>query len=418
MLHSQEMPDWSTTHIDYSVRSDCRLCGAATDTVFDLGATPLANEYPAAPIARGQDVFPLYLVRCTVCAHVQLPVVVEPTRLFRQYAYQSGTSPIFREHLSAFAKDVRPGARGDFVVEFGSNDGTLLREYAAEGFRVLGIDPARNLAEQATASGVPTIAEFFDEDLASEIRRVHGAAELIVANNVFAHADDLSGIARGVATLLSPTGRFVFEVGYLLDVIRDGLFDVVYHEHVSYHHLLPLRGFFERYGLVLYDAHRVPSQGGSVRCFVRLRSAVDDSQPTARLCGLFDHETATGVDARSLKESIRAVADGLQQTLRRHAARGQVVAGFGAPAKLTTLVYACGLGASDLAFIGDDNPLKVGRCTPGQFIPIVSTSELLRRRPDALVIFSWNFAAEIINRCRRSGYVGRIITPMPSVVEL
>lgn len=364
--------------------------------VLRLPDTPLANELsPSADFV--QDVFPLFLSRCDSCGHVQLPVVVCPDRLFRHYVYQSGTSPLFVKHLHDFARDVSVPA-GRLVVEIGSNDGTLLAEYARLGARVIGVDPAENIADIAeNKNDVLTIRAFFGKETLGHPLLARKKADLIVANNVFAHADDLSDILDGVRCLLAEGGRFVFEVGYLCDVVSRGLYRVVYHEHVSYHHLSPLQGFLARHDLHLYDAVRVGTQGGSIRCFARVASLGD----TAVSPGLFDllaAETPDSVDVSLLSAVIASSRDSLRLKLDDVRAAGKTVCGYGSPAQLVTTCYALGVTRDDLSFVADDNPLKHGMFTPGLCWPIVPPMLLRETRPDVCVIFSANFSSDIISR--------------------
>lgn len=373
--------------IDFHVRDSCRLCSGSLTTVLELPDTPLANEYPEAPIVGGQDLFPLYLARCNDCGHVQLPVVVNPERLFRDYAYQSGTSPVFREHLWKFASDVIPSKIGGFVVEIGSNDGTLLDEYRARGYKCLGIDPARNLVELCNRRGLNAVAEFFNPTTARHILADHGPADLIVANNCLAHADNLAEIFEAIALLLAPQGELVFEVGYLHDAIENGLYRVVYHEHTSYHTINPLHRFCARFGLAIKWAERVKTQGGSIRL------CVGHARNRGFMPLVPEHERS---DVDSLARRIDQDRIDIRQKLDKLKAAGKVVCGYGSPAQLTTTCYALGITAEDIAFVCDDNHAKVGRYTPGRFIPIVSPENL--RGSDACVIFSGNFADDIKRR--------------------
>ena len=383
----------------YRIRTNCRLCGTPRDTMkppaLDLGSTPLANELLSST-ALPQDLFPLYLVTCERCGHVQLPVVANPERLFCNYVYQSSTSETFTSHLKEFASTVK-AREGAFVVEIGSNDGTLLKEYKARGCEVLGVDPASNIADIAeNKNGVPTVRAFFGRETLANWNLVGRKADLILALNVFAHADDLGEIVEGVAGLLADDGRFVFEVGYLPSVIERGLYRVIYHEHLSYHHLAPLLPFFERYGLEVYDAERVNTQGGSVRVSVGWR----DKRPrTADLVKLLAEEQKPGaLDVGKLATRIKDDRESLRFELDEAQAAGKKVCGYGSPAQLVTTAYALGLSHSDIAYVCDDNPLKVGKYTPGLFWPIVPTSALYDGGASVCVIFSANFAGEIVNR--------------------
>lgn len=390
---------------DFHIRPDCRLCYGPLTRVLDLPDTPLANEYVLRQKwVTEQDKFPLFLSRCDHCGHVQLPVVVNPERLFRDYAYQSGTSPVFKAHLLELAGAVAPdfGNHPDtapLVADIASNDGTLLEMFASGFYRRLGIDPARNLAEQASAKGIDTITEFFTPSLAREIVAKHGKAHLITALNVCAHVDDLNSFMQGVAELLHEDGTFVMEVGYLPDVIERGLYRVIYAEHLSYHHITPLIQFLARHGLILRDVERVNTQGGSIRCTVIKQPPGEYTpRPSDRMLEMLMAESQEALDVSRLAERIREDKVILRATLAELKAQGKAVCGYGAPAQLTTTCYALGITPEDVAFIVDDNPLKIGKFTPGLNIPIVPTSELYERKPDACVIFSANFADDIMAR--------------------
>ena len=208
---------------------------------------------------------------CADCAHLQLSHVINPEILFRNYVYVSGTSPVMVQHLKEYASGAIEMCginKGDFVFEFGSNDGTLLRHFKDLGMKVMGMDPAKNIADVATAEGLETIAEFFGAETAKEVRVKHGAARLICANHCCAHIDDFHGVVQGVKELLAPEGVWIFEVGYLLEVFNKSLFDTIYHEHVDFHSVEPIVRFCDANGLKLINASSNSIQGGSLRCFV------------------------------------------------------------------------------------------------------------------------------------------------------
>jgi SAM-dependent methyltransferase len=402
-------------------RTDCRLCGSTTLTrVLSLAPTPPANAFVASPDVE-QASYPLEVLFCDGCAHVQLAHVVDPEVLFADYVYVSGTSPAFVRHFEAYAAALSGYAAlrpGDFVVDIGSNDGTLLRFFQDAGMKVLGVDPARAIARQATAAGVETIGAFFSAELAGEIRQARGRARAITANNVFAHVDDLADVVEGVRTLLAPDGVFAFEVSYLADVYEHVLFDTIYHEHLDYHAVAPLVGFFRRHGLELVAAERIPTHGGSIRGLVRQGDAARRIEPSVER--RIAEETALGVLAadglRRFGARIDVVRDKLLALVRGLKADGRSIAGYGAPAKLTTLMHHFGLGPAVIDFIVDDSPLKQGLYTPGLHVPVLSPRALDERRPDYLVIFAWNFAQPIMAKqqafARRGG---RFIVPLPEV---
>ena len=406
-------------------RDDCRLCGSRDlQLVMSLGATPLANEF-VGPDERGkpQERFPLDIHLCRRCAHVQLLDVVNPERLFRHYVYVSSTSPVFVEHFRRYAEAMRQVAgmpAGSRVVEIGSNDGTLLRFFQEAGMRVLGIDPARNIAEAATRNGIKTLPEFFDLALARTLRRQGWEAALVTANNVFAHADDLHTILEGVAHLLRPEGLFVFEVSYLVDVFTKTLFDTIYHEHVSYHTVKPLAGLFARHGMELVDAIRVESHGGSLRGIAKLRGGPMPRQ--ARVDELMALEASLGLHGPEaygeLASRIESRKTELLALLNRLKQEGKRIVGFGAPAKATTLLWSFGIGPEHLDCLIDESPLKQGLFSPGHHLPVVSPERLYDpdHRPDYALILAWNFADSIIRKHQpflNAG--GHFIVPLPTL---
>lgn len=413
----------------YRRRAACALCGKPGDelqAVMELAATPPANEFVSAAAAgQPQDTFPLTLLLCPACGHLQLAELVDPARLFTNYVYVSGTSPVFVKHFADYAATCIErfglGAE-DLVVEVGSNDGTLLKQFQQQGTsKVLGIDPAAKIAQAASEAGVPTMEAFFDSGLGERLRAEKGPAALVCANNVFAHMEGIRDFAEGVRALLGEEGVFVFEVSYLVDVVEKLLFDTIYHEHASYHALAPLARFFEQLGMRLFDAERISSHGGSIRCFVCHEGARHEQGPElARLIaheeelGLFAPETYAGFKARITDLGAR-----LRARLSELRAEGKQVAGFGAPAKLTTLMYEFGLGSEEIAFIVDDSPWKQGQHTPGHHILVRPSDALYEEKPAACVVFAWNFADPIINK--HTAYVrdgGTFIVPLPELREV
>lgn len=408
---------------DYHHRSTCRLCGRSSlERVLSLAPTPLANAFVAKDaLTQAQPVYPLDVYFCGHCAHVQLLDVVDPSVLYRHYVYVSGTSPVFVRHFRDYAADITSRFRtpaGAFVVEIGSNDGTLLRCFKDLGMRVLGIDPAEEITRTVVASGIDAMVGFFTPQLAREIAATRGRAAVIAANNVMAHIDDLSGVMEGVRELLADDGVFVFEVSYLVDVIEKNLFDTIYHEHLDYHSVKPLVGFFCSHGLELIEAIRVESHGGSLRGVVQ---RADGPRPVGvSVAEAIRQEQSLGLDRaetlRAFAGHINNIKNELTGLLRDFKRQGKRIAAFGAPAKATTLLYHFGFEPGIIDFIVDDSPLKQGLYSPGMHIPVVPSSELYARKPDYVVILAWNFAQPIIDKhaaFREQG--GRFIVPLPGV---
>ncbi len=390
--------------------------------MFALTPTPPANAFVAEDqLDAKQLTFPLELFFCENCSHLQLLDVVDPAELFRNYVYVSGTSASFVKHFEDCAKscierfDVSPG---NLVVDIGSNDGTLLGFFKNKNIEVLGIDPARSIALEATEKGIETWPEFFDQKIANRIKEKKGAASLITANNMFAHADDLSGITDNISSLLTPEGVFVFEVSYLGDVYEDTLFDTIYHEHISYHSVQPLVKFFAAKNMELFAVERIDSHGGSLRGMVQLADGPNKADGSVQ--SLIDYEKNLALDKSETwigyANKVEALRDELMTLLTNLKKDGKSIAGFGAPAKATTLMYHFGIGPDIIDFIADDAPLKQGLYSPGLHIPVLPGQAIYEKKPDYVVLLAWNFAPQIM--AIHQDYIkggGHFIVPLPDV---
>ena len=402
----------------HHIRNTCRLCDdSRLSAVLDLGSTPLANAYSSDP-RRADEHYPVYLVRCEGCGHVQLPVVVDPRVLFSDYSYRSGTASSFRAHLSKLAWSLKEAGHRT-LVDIGSNDGTLLALCKEIGLLGIGVDPAQNLAAAASQRCCLTVPAFFNGDVARELRAIlNYSPDVVTGLNVFAHADDLGAIADGVRELIGNTGTFVFEVSYLLDVLEKNDIGTLYHEHLSIHHVAPLTDFFRRHGLALVDVQRIPAQGGSIRGFVRRdpdTATIGGTERIAECIGLELDMDLAGWPARVRKERLETMAllaPYLSRPKPNHpedSREGGRLAIYGAPARLTTYAYALGLRHQDVTCVFDDEPRKVGRFTPGLRWPIVPSSELMARNPAAILVASWNYFEAI--KAKFPNYEGQWILP-------
>ena len=411
------------TQSQWFTRKNCRLCGEQNLVkVLSFPSTPPANQFVGSEkLGEHQNVFPLDVWLCESCGHAQLVDVVDPDILFKDYVYVSGTSKVFVEHFRKYAESVVSYyniKKGSRVLDIGSNDGTLLRHFKNQGMEVLGIDPALKISQEASRSGIPTLTGFFSTSVAKEIKTTHGEFHVITANNVLAHIADLEEVNSGVEILLCDGGILVFEVSYLDDVISKNLFDTIYHEHLDYHSITPLLGFLERNNMSIIDAERVSSHGGSIRIYAR--KSIADKRMTSRLVELLEIEQTKKLMSKSTfdhySNSIQALCEDLTQLLASLKAQGKRIAGYGAPAKATTLMYRMGLSSSTIEYIVDDSPLKQNLFSPGLHIPIVSSQILCDDPPDYLLILAWNFADSIISaneNFKKSG--GKFIIPVPKV---
>lgn len=392
----------------------CRLClGNLSEPKLKFPNTPLANELAKTDDEK-QDLFPLQVCVCETCAHYQLNESIDPERLFRNdYPFVAGTSPVNVEHFRKYASDMitkfdlKPDSK---VLDIASNDGTLLKHFKNSGMFVLGIDPATDIAAKATEEGIKTIPEFFTEIFADEILNTYGQFDLITANNVFAHVPNMIGFVKGVKKLLAPQGVFTFEVSYFADVCDKIIFDTIYHEHSSYHTLTPLFKFFVSHELELFDAERITNHGGSIRIFVRNKEDAGHGRwhpgkwyclEGGRINNLLSQEDNIADKVSQLHQKIKYLGLELRDKLRDYKEQNKSVAIYGVPAKATTLMYALGIKKEWIDFAVEDNPLKIGKFSPGLHIPILNTEAIYQRQPDCVLILAWNFADSIIDKIKK-----------------
>lgn len=410
-----------TTSPFYHRRRSCRLCESTQiDCVFEFEPSALAEwYYPPERADEAADVFPMDLFLCRSCGHVQLLDVIDPVRLFSCYQYTSASSPGLEAHFQRYAKQVVEKLSlpaGSLVLDVGSNDGTLLRQFAGHQMRVVGIDPATDLARAATAAGIPTLNAFMDAPTARRVVSEFGPVKVCTANNVFAHNDALGNMATAIGSLLADDGVFVFEVSYLLDTVQGLVFDFVYHEHLCYHSVKPMDAFLRRHGMHLVDVERVPSKGGSIRGFAQKIGGPRPVSP--RVAELIAVEEAAGLYDPSTYQTFRARVDGLRdQTvsfLQQARAKGATIAGYGASATVTTLMYHFKLGKL-IDFLVDDNPLRHGTVSPGFRVPVYHPDTLYSKRPEIVIILAWRFAPAIMqNHARFQQEGGTFVVPVPA----
>jgi C-methyltransferase C-terminal domain/Putative zinc binding domain/Methyltransferase domain len=404
----------------------CRLCRAPlTRTFVDLGSMPLANAFLRPEQLREPEPrFPLHARVCSECLLVQVEAVASPQEIFGDYAYFSSYAASWVEHARRFALDAaaRFGLdKRSMVVEVASNDGYLLQFYVQRGVPVLGIDPARNVAERAVERGVNTICAFFDRELAEELRSKGYRADVLHANNVLAHVPDVNGVVRGIARVLADDGLAVIETPYIRDLVERVEFDTIYHEHVFYYSLTSLTHLVERHGLSVVDVQRIPIHGGSLRVVVTHTGA---GTPGAAVDALLDEERTLGLSSagsyQTLADRVAHVRRELVGVLQRLKSDGAQLAAYGAAAKGTVLLNAFGIGRETIDFVADRSEHKQGRYMPGVHLPIVPAERLLADQPDAVLLLAWNFAEEVIAQQRE--YLARggafiIPIPVPKIIR-
>jgi SAM-dependent methyltransferase len=390
--------------------------------VCDLGASPLCETFLTADqLNQMEPFYPLRADVCEQCWLVQLERYVAPEAIFTEYAYFSSYSDSWVRHARDYAGTAaeRLGLGPDsLVVELASNDGYLLQHFVSLGVPVLGIEPARNVAETAEARGVPTLTRFFDEALGAELARDGRRADLIAANNVLAQVPDLNSFVAGIARLLKPGGVVTVEFPHLLRLMEGNQFDTVYHEHFSYFSFGTARRIFASHGLVLFDVEELPTHGGSLRIWGR--HADGNGVVSERVSELLAAEAAAGLETPApyagFGERVVQAKRKLLEFLIAAKRDGATIAGYGAPGKGNTLLNYCGIRTDFLDYTVDRNPYKHGRFTPGTHIPIFPPERLAETRPDYILILPWNLKDEIIEQLAYTREWGaRFVVPIPEV---
>jgi SAM-dependent methyltransferase len=394
---------------------------AQVEQFLDLGSTALANKFLSKEeLSTPEPKYPLKVGFCHGCGHVQLMELVPPEAMFDHYLYISSASDTLKNHLWNLSDDIlkrfQLGA-DDLVIDIGCNDATLLRGFKRYGVRTLGVDPAQNLAELTSENGIERCTALFNSETAKHIVSRWGKASIITATNTFPHIQKLPDFVDGIKTVLKPGGAFVIEMHYLLDLIEQVAFDTVYHEHVSYWALGPMKQLFEMHGMNVIDAERVPLHHGQLRVHVQRQG---EGQVRPGVAEILTLEKAAGLDRfetyERFAERALNIKKDLHETLAGFARKGQRVAGYGAPAKGNTLLGFLEIGPELLPYIVDRSPLKQGLYTPGTHIPVVAPERLLTDQPDYILLLAWNFFDEIL--AQQAEYIkrgGRFMVPVPEV---
>jgi len=399
--------------------NECRICKSKNLKQFlNLGEMPPANSFLKEKDLTEQELkFPLRVLFCGECGLSQLGEVVNPDLLFRNYVYlSSGMPKKFSEHFKNYADEIVSRfikSKDDLVVEIGSNDGILLGAFKGKT-KILGVDPAENIARTATENGIETIVDYFSDNLAAEIVKKYGYARAIMGNNVVMHIDDHHDLMKGIKTLLTNDGVFVFEAPYMRDMFDNLTFDTVYHEHLSYLTVKPFIKLFSQFGMEIFDIKEVPVHGVSLRVYAakrgayKIEPAVEEYLKREKEMNLDKFETYLKLAERvgTLKEKIVNILQDLKKS-------GKKIAAYGAPAKGNTLLNYFDVGPDVLDYIVEDLPSKIGTYTPGTRIPIISSEEARKNPPDYYLLLAWNYKDVILEKekeFRQNG--GKFIMPV------
>ena len=396
----------------------CQVCDSPDlERVLFVGYLPPVNTMPPVGSRPAeQPAYPAELLRCARCELVQLGLVVDPAILFPpSYPYTSGTTRILRDNFAELQREVAATlapAPEDLVVDIGSNDGTLLRNFRDAGHRVRGIEPT-DAGKLAIADGIDTDIAFFGRDAVDEVLRTAGPATIVTATNVFAHMEDIHSVTEQVVRLLAPDGVFISESHYWLSLVETLQYDTIYHEHLRYYSLTSLSYLLARHGLDVIHAKRIPTHGGSIRVYAARPGtrAVDGS-----VRRILDEE-AQELDAPALARFRRGVVDsklGLHALLRDLKAQGDRIYGIGAPSRSSTLINYVGLDDGIIDRVLEiEGSYKIGKYVPGTVIPVVNERALFDDPPEHALLFSWHIADELMPKLAGRGYAGDFIVPLP-----
>ena len=402
----------------------CRFCHTGLQRTFvDLGMSPLCESFLTRDqLNQMEPFYPLHAYVCEECFLVQVEEYVGPEQIFSEYAYFSSYSRAWLEHAKSYTDMIVSRLGLDHtsqVIELGSNDGYLLQYFMARGIRVLGVEPAGNVAAAAIAKGVPSTTRLFGLETAQELLAGGHHPDLIVGNNVLAQVADLNGFVAGMKKLLKPGGVITMEFPHLLRLMDENQFDTIYHEHFSYFSLMSAERIFTAHGLTLFDVEEMWTHGGSLRIYARHQE--DEARPVgARVRALLAREKAVGLDRperyAAFAEQVRETKWRLLEFLIGAKRRGKSIAGYGAPGKGNTLLNYCGIRTDFLDYTVDRNPYKHGRFTPGTHIPIHPPEKILETQPDYVLILPWNLKDEIMEQMSAvQGWGGQFVVPIPDV---
>ncbi len=354
---------------------------------MDLGETPLAGEFLLKKDVGKEKFYPLKLYRCRECSLIQLEKPVNKKKLFKSFL----SSVTMKKHFFDYASEVKDRflKKGDRVVEIGSNDGTLLQPFKEMGIRVLGIEPVKEISDIANGKDIPTVNSFFSLVVAEKIGKV---ADMVIANNVLAHIEDMDEVMQGIKTILKDNGILVFEVHYLLDLVEKMQYDNIYHEHINYYSIASLAPFLKKYGFEIFEVKRVPTHSGSIRVYAKK----------------FPYQKI-----KNFKYDVEKQREDFVSLLYKLKSEGKRVIGYGASGRANTMLNYCGITSDLIKYIVDESPLRYGRYTPGTHIPVIPPNEVDYKGIDYVVILAWNYEKEIREKLKNS--VVKFIIPLPRV---
>jgi SAM-dependent methyltransferase len=401
----------------------CRLCGAElTETFVDLGMSPLCESYvPAEKVDAPETFYPLHVRICSECLLVQLPAYVAGEEIFSDYLYFSSYSTSWVEHARRYAVAMTEKLNltaDSLVAEVASNDGYLLQHFVAAGIPVIGVEPAGNVAVVAREKGVRTEVCFLGPETGTSVADQYGRADLVAANNVYAHIPDIIGFSQGLANLVKPDGLVTLEFPHLLRLIERRQFDTIYHEHYQYLSLLTASRALAKGGLTVVDVEELSTHGGSLR--VHAKHTETAGEPSLAVKTLLEAEAAAGLHTfeghKGFADEVFTIKRDLLDFLMKARSEGKRVVGYGAPGKGNTLLNHCGIREDLLEYTVDRSPHKQGMFLPGTHIPIHEPERIAADRPDYVLVLPWNLRTEISAQLSYVGdWGGKLVYPIPAL---
>ena len=377
---------------------DCRSCGNVNlKRVVSLGYQPLANNLTNKK-DESCDLIPLEVNYCGKCHNCQLSVAIDPKKMFSNYLYTSSTSKVFRNHFieaaKKYSKDLKLNKKKSYIIDIGSNDGVALKPFLDLGFKkILGVEPAKNLAKLANKNKIKTFNGFLDK---KNLKKIKKNADLILASNVFAHSDKLKEMAECMLSLLNNKGTIVIEVQYLLNTLQDLTFDNIYHEHYNYWSLTSLINFFNQFKATIFRSEKINTHGGSIRVYIKKENKIKIENSVKKMLkeeenfGIKNYKTY-----QKFGEEVYKIRENVIKNIKKLKKNRKTIIGYGAPAKATTALNFFGI-SKEIDFIVEDNKLKHNKFIPGVKIPIKNKSQI-KNKKNTLLVLAWNFYDEIKN---------------------
>lgn len=386
----------------------CQLCrNGNLEEVLNLGKQPLANKYPTRDQFAGEEFFDLAVLLCPNCRNVQLGTVISRARMFEDYYYLSSVNAGLVRHFERLAEKL---AGSKFVVDIGSNDGILLKPLKQLGVSAIGIEPSINVSKIANDQGLDTVCSFFDPKCASDVANNFGKADVIVASSVFTHLEDPHQFIDAVKDLLTDDGRFIIEVEYIGNIVRHTQFERFYLDRIFYYSLTSLKHLFEAHGMVITDVDQIEPHGGSLQVTIARKGAGRKTADSVTALLEEEKETLSAEKFAKFRKEVDTQIAAFFKLLQEFKTSGVRVAGYGAPARLSTICNYGHIGTSLIEFTVDDSPLKENKFTPGTHIPIVTRQHLEKVRPDLLVVFAYEYLDDIR---KKTGGAYRYLLPIP-----